>query len=89
MWEWVKAINFFSFLAWLFWIKKLRYCHDPYVIITGVGIWVTNFYLGHISVMTEYIYLKPIAGSFGLYQEENATDRRDWNRKVNRTNFRN
>ena len=23
-----------------------------------------------------------IAGSFGLYQEENATDRRDWNRKV-------
>ena len=30
-----------------------------------------------------------LSGSFGLYQEENATDRRDWNRKVNRTNFRN
>ena len=30
-----------------------------------------------------------MSGSFGLYQEENATDRRDWNRKVNRTNFRN
>ena len=25
----------------------------------------------------------PMSGSFGLYQEENATDRRDWNRKVN------
>ena len=23
-----------------------------------------------------------IAGSFGLYQEENATDRSDWNRKT-------
>ena len=30
-----------------------------------------------------------MSGSFGLYQDENATDRRDWNRKVNRTNFRN
>ena len=39
-----------------------------------------------MAPITRGIY---IAGSFGLYQEENATDRRDWNRKANRTNFRN
>ena len=40
-------------------------------------------------LQTFLVWKSQVAGSFGLYQEENATDRRDWNRKVNRTNFRN
>ena len=41
------------------------------------------------NVKRYYTGDKLMSGSFGLYQEENATDRRDWNRKANRTNFRN
>ena len=54
----------YSFLAWLFWSKKFRYCHDPGVIGVcvgiGVGVSVANFNLRYrsISVITEDIYLK-------------------------------
>ena len=61
--NWVKKISFkheqgFTdpwFLAQLYWNQKLRYCHEPGVIGTGVGL--TNFNLRHIiCVITEDIY---------------------------------
>ena len=54
-------MDWFYFLAWLFWNKKWKYCHDPGVVGVvfriGVGFGVTNFKFRHISDITEDIYL--------------------------------
>ena len=57
------------FLAWLFWNKQSRYCHDPDVVVgIDVGIGLKNFNLGHISIITaEDIYL--ILGTYVRYQK--------------------
>ena len=36
-----------SFLAWLFWNKNKRQCHDPGVVSIGIGL--TTYKLGYVS----------------------------------------
>ena len=56
----ISSFNEYQFLAQLLWNKKSMYSHDPGIIGVGIfiGVDVTNFYDGCISVITEESLLK-------------------------------